>query len=253
MNNVFVVHTHLESNHITKILIIYQMKPFILILLTLINIDNSFAQAKATHTKLDTTRDLMEQENQRNANSGDKEYLLLNKYAPDFNFFSMQGEQISLSKYKNKVIFLNIFYRFCGPCLNEIPMLNRLAENFKDSVIFISISGKDSKAGLTNFFDYGKGKYSLAKNIIVVPASQTGGIEDGYLGGKHDSVHSENGVYNNVTKDFLKNNYNVGAVPVIFIIDAKGVIRYVAVGYDNKYEYYDFYVNELNKLINEAK
>jgi cytochrome c biogenesis protein CcmG/thiol:disulfide interchange protein DsbE len=47
--------------------------------------------------------------------------------APDFTLPSvLDGKQYSLSQYRGKVVLLNFFTFFCGPCREEMPSLNQI-------------------------------------------------------------------------------------------------------------------------------
>jgi|UniRef100_A0A7V6A4X3 cytochrome c biogenesis protein CcmG/thiol:disulfide interchange protein DsbE len=47
--------------------------------------------------------------------------------APDFTLPSvLDGKQYSLSQYRGKVVLVNFFTFFCGPCREEMPQLNQI-------------------------------------------------------------------------------------------------------------------------------
>jgi cytochrome c biogenesis protein CcmG/thiol:disulfide interchange protein DsbE len=47
--------------------------------------------------------------------------------APDFNLKDvLQGQNYSLSQYRGKVVLINFFTFFCGPCREEMPDLNKI-------------------------------------------------------------------------------------------------------------------------------
>ena len=50
-----------------------------------------------------------------------------NKPAPDFTLKDVvQGQDYSLSQFKGKVVMINFFTFFCGPCREEMPDLNKI-------------------------------------------------------------------------------------------------------------------------------
>lgn len=59
--------------------------------------------------------------------------------APDFTLIDQYGETHTLSDYKGKVVFLNFWATWCGPCKNEMPDIQQLyldeGENQNDVVV----------------------------------------------------------------------------------------------------------------------
>jgi peroxiredoxin len=52
--------------------------------------------------------------------------------APDFTLKAVQdGKAHSLSQYRGKVVLLNFFTFFCGPCRQEMPHLNQMEQELK--------------------------------------------------------------------------------------------------------------------------
>ena len=63
--------------------------------------------------------------------------------APDITLNTVDGEQIQLSSLlKGKFTYIDVWATWCGPCVKEIPHLEKLVEKYKgnDKVQFISIS-----------------------------------------------------------------------------------------------------------------
>jgi peroxiredoxin len=52
--------------------------------------------------------------------------------APDFEFLDIHGEAVSLSDLQGKVVFLNFWATWCGPCRIEMPILQDRYERFGD-------------------------------------------------------------------------------------------------------------------------
>lgn len=62
--------------------------------------------------------------------------------ARNFFFTDRNNQQFSLNQFKGKVVFIDIWATWCGPCLKEIPFLEELRKLYKEdsSIIFISLS-----------------------------------------------------------------------------------------------------------------
>lgn len=67
---------------------------------------------------------------------------LIGKNAPDFKVEDINGNNISLEDAKGKVIVLNFWFTSCKPCIDEIPELNKVYEEYKTdtNVVFASIT-----------------------------------------------------------------------------------------------------------------
>ena len=61
----------------------------------------------------------------------------INTPAPDFTLKDLNGNKITLSNYRGKVVILNFWSTTCGPCLAEIPSLVTLQREFKNQGLVI--------------------------------------------------------------------------------------------------------------------
>jgi thiol-disulfide isomerase/thioredoxin len=59
--------------------------------------------------------------------------------APDFKVKDLDGKVLSLEAYKGKVILLNFWATWCGPCRAEIPSLIELQNKYKDGMQIIGM------------------------------------------------------------------------------------------------------------------
>jgi len=61
--------------------------------------------------------------------------------APDFTLQTVQGDLFKLSDYRGKVIMLNFWGTWCGPCRREIPDFNKLHAKYeKDGLVIVGIT-----------------------------------------------------------------------------------------------------------------
>ncbi|MCR8668942.1 TlpA family protein disulfide reductase [Aestuariibaculum sp. M13] len=64
--------------------------------------------------------------------------------APNFTLTDIDGNKISLSDFRGKLVYIDLWATWCGPCLKEMPDLKKLKEKYKDSnIVFIGISLDD--------------------------------------------------------------------------------------------------------------
>ena len=52
--------------------------------------------------------------------------------AEDFTLRTLEGERVSLKDYRGKVILLNFWATWCGPCRMEMPSMEKLWQDFKE-------------------------------------------------------------------------------------------------------------------------
>ena len=69
--------------------------------------------------------------------------------APDFTFPDLNGQQVSLSEHRGKVVLVNIWATWCPPCRQEMPSMQKLYERFNGEnfeILAVSIDSKGSEA-----------------------------------------------------------------------------------------------------------
>ena len=119
------------------------------------------------------------------------------KATPGLSGTDLQGRKLDLKDYRGRVVVLNFWATWCGPCKDELPSLQRLREK---------LDGKPVEVLTVN---YGE---SAAK---VGP----------YVEREHLSLP----VLLDTQKDIAK-DWKVGGLPMTYVIDAKGRARYSVFG-----------------------
>ncbi|MBN8578337.1 MAG: redoxin domain-containing protein [Cytophagales bacterium] len=140
---------------------------------------------------------------------------LLNATAPtakpktdfDFGFTvkDLKGNKVSFEQYKGKVVFLNLWATWCGPCKAEMPGIQSLHDKLKDSNVAFVMLSIDRDQDLPKIEKY------VEKNNFTFPVFQPAG--------------------------YLTDQLNVPSIPTTFVISKAGKIVMKEVGtrnYDTK-------------------
>jgi thiol-disulfide isomerase/thioredoxin len=74
--------------------------------------------------------------------------------APSFKLDTQEGKPLSLADYKGKVILLNFWATWCGPCRAEVPDLVELQNKYKDQLQIIGlVVDDDDQEAIKKFID----------------------------------------------------------------------------------------------------
>ncbi len=118
--------------------------------------------------------------------------------APNFTLPDINGKMVSLTDYRGKVVFLNIWATWCSPCVEEMPSMEKLYQELKGEsfeILAVSIDVSGAKAVLP----------FMKKHKLSFPA-----LLD--------------------TKGAIKNLYQTTGIPESFIIDKNGIIAEKIIG-----------------------
>jgi len=122
------------------------------------------------------------------------EYMYAGRNAPDAAFYDTTGKNMLFSDYRGKLLYVDVWATWCGPCKREIPDLKKLEEEYHGKEIqFLSVSTDKDLNAWKNY---------LRKNDMV-------GLQT------HQSDKSEESV------SIL---YMVNSIPRFLLIDEEGKI-----------------------------
>jgi cytochrome c biogenesis protein CcmG/thiol:disulfide interchange protein DsbE len=123
--------------------------------------------------------------------------------APNFTLEDISGEPLSLSEVKGKVVVVDFWATWCGPCLMSIPELVDLQDKYEAKglvVVGISVDDEVSKGELLAF------KEKMRINYRVLKAN------------------------NKVYEDYFGRTSGF-SIPTLFVIDREGKVRDRFVGF----------------------
>jgi thiol-disulfide isomerase/thioredoxin len=123
--------------------------------------------------------------------------------APSWSLTYLDGKPVSSDDFTGKVVVLDFWGSWCGPCRVELPIFQAVYERYKDKVVvFLGMNyeraqpGRDLKQLARDY---------MAKNNLTFPT-----VVD------HESVAA--------------NAYKITGYPTVFMIDKTGMVRYKNVG-----------------------
>lgn len=69
----------------------------------------------------------------------------------NFRYKDLAGQSYDLASLKGKVVILNFWASWCAPCIEEVPSLIKLIQEFKGEVVLIAVSGDNNKEDIDVF------------------------------------------------------------------------------------------------------
>jgi peroxiredoxin len=136
--------------------------------------------------------------------------------APDFALKSASGSNLRLSEYRGDVVMINFWATWCGPCRQEMPLLNDLYTRYNRvgfSLLGVNIDDDSSRA------------LEMAEEL---------GVSFPVLFDDRKEVSKL---------------YQVEAMPVTVLVDREGKVRHVHLGYKPGYE--EKYLTQIRALLRE--
>ena len=71
--------------------------------------------------------------------------LEIGQAAPNFKLPDLNGQQVSLDQYKGKIVMLDFWATWCGPCRMTMPMVENLQKEYADTMVLLAINIQESR------------------------------------------------------------------------------------------------------------
>ncbi len=94
-------------------------------------------------------------------NLAQAETIELKGQAPDFTLKTLDGKNVRLGELRGKVIMLNFWATWCGPCRAEMPLLEKLQQRYEKTgftVLGVNIEDTNNQDKLDKVSDFAKDK-----------------------------------------------------------------------------------------------
>ncbi len=71
---------------------------------------------------------------------------------PDFSVKNLEGQEVSLSRYRGKIVILDMFATWCPPCRMTVPVLVDLQKSYPGKLVVVGLSYDQAAASTVRRF-----------------------------------------------------------------------------------------------------
>ena len=124
--------------------------------------------------------------------------LQIGRPAPQFTLPDLNGSEISLDQYKGRVVMLDFWASWCGPCRMTMPMIENLQKKYANSLVLLTINLQEPKDVVEEYV----WKQGIQSQVLL--------DEDGSVGEAYGTI----------------------SIPMQIIIDKQGIVRFIQSGFN---------------------
>jgi thiol-disulfide isomerase/thioredoxin len=126
--------------------------------------------------------------------------LEIGRPAPGFTLSDLEGKKVSLAQFKGKVVILDFWATWCGPCRMTMPLMENLQKEYPTTMVLLAINLQEAGTDVK--------EYMRLQNLHPLVLLD----EEGTVG----------------------QAYGAEAIPMQVLIDKEGIIRDVMTGFNPK-------------------
>lgn len=119
-----------------------------------------------------------------------EEQVSVGAQAPALAAYDLAGQQVDLSRWQGKSVYLNFWSSGCGGCMVEMGALEKLSKEYGDTVVVVAVNTDPDGVDITSMLAHHKVTYPVVRDQLGI----------------------------------TKERYQVSGTPTSFIIDANGKV-----------------------------
>ncbi len=123
--------------------------------------------------------------------------LTIGVSAPEFRLADLRGQEVSLSQFKGKVVILDFWATWCGPCRMSMPVLEKLQQEHPNDLKLLAINLEESRDDVRDYV----ARRNIRTTVLLDSSGSVGRV------------------------------YGSESIPMQVLIDKKGIVRDIKVGF----------------------
>ncbi len=116
--------------------------------------------------------------------------------APGFSLQTMDGKTVQFTQYRGKPVLINFWATWCGPCEEEMPLIQKAADDYGQKLVILGINDDEAIDQVRPFVQ----QHHLSFNILMDPGAKVTDL------------------------------YQVRGFPTTYFVDANGKIQAIQIG-----------------------
>ncbi len=117
--------------------------------------------------------------------------------APKFNLPDLSRQEVTLDQYKGKIVILDFWATWCGPCRMTMPLLEYIQEEYSHDLALLAINLREPRDIVRDYIQ----RENISSKVLL---DEQGSVAAAY---------------------------GAEAIPMHIIIDRQGIVRHIQVGF----------------------
>ncbi len=123
--------------------------------------------------------------------------LEIGRPAPVFELRDLSGSAVSLTQYQGKIVLIDFWATWCGPCRMSMPVLENLQKEYPNELVLLAVNLQESRDDVRQYVS----ERHITSRVLL--------DEEGKVG----------------------TTYGSESIPMQVLIDQKGIVRDIRMGY----------------------